>query len=73
MKQQDDVEFLTVTEAAKMLRVSKPTIRALIKDGKINGFPIGDGGMMRIPKATLMAFINDGLSKTNTEKEGKND
>jgi|TARA_R110000824_G_scaffold144690_2_gene312711 excisionase family DNA binding protein len=68
----DEIDLLTVTEAAELLRVSKPTIRALIKDGKIGGFAVGEGAMMRIPKSTLMAFIKDGLSKTKQTKEGSN-
>ena len=68
----DEIDLLTVTEAAELLRVSKPTIRALIKDGKIGGFAVGEGAMMRIPKSTLMAFTKDGLSKTKQTKEGSN-
>lgn len=72
----EQMEMVTVKEAAEMLKVSKPTVRALMKDGKLSGFELGKNGMMRIPKSNLMQFIEDGLKANkdsnetaNTEKE----
>ena len=67
----NEMELLTLAEAAELLRVSKPTLRSLIKDGQIDGFAVGDHGLMRIPKSNLMTYIQDGLNKNKTtNKEG---
>jgi excisionase family DNA binding protein len=45
----------TVEEVAKMLKVSAATVRKLIKQGKIEAFPVGN--QMRITKEALDRYM----------------
>ncbi len=46
------LEFLTVKEASRVLRVSENTIRAWLKEGKLPG--VRFGRVFRIPKEALV-------------------
>ncbi len=55
------LEWLTLVETAKYLRVSEPTVRRLLRDGKLPAHRVG--AQWRIYIAELReALLNDGCS-----------
>lgn len=54
-------EFITIAETCKKLRISKPTLRKYIKEGKIKAVKFDRA--VRIPKSQ---FLKEG-KKTNEE------
>ena len=58
MTDKDDTtarDFLTVNEAAKVLRVGRRTVYRLVETGKVPAKKVG--GRWRIPRAGLVEFI----------------
>ena len=58
MTDKDDTtarDFLTVNEAAKVLRVGRRTVYRLVETGKVPAKKTG--GQWRIPRAGLVEFI----------------
>jgi len=51
--------MLNMEKAAELLNVSKPTVRRLIKIGKLKAYKIG--GQLRIKLTDLLAFIEQHL------------
>jgi excisionase family DNA binding protein len=53
-------EFLTVDEAARRLRVSRPTTYRLVRAGILPAVRIGDGsGPIRIPAGELADWLDE--------------
>lgn len=50
-----DPEFMTVTEVAAMLRLSKPTVYRLIRNGELDAHQIGRS--FRVPAAAVTACL----------------
>jgi excisionase family DNA binding protein len=48
-------EFLTVEEAAELLRVDETTVRRALREGELPGQKIGR--VWRIPKADLLRYM----------------
>lgn len=57
-----EVETLTVEEVAKYLRVSRQTVYALIRAGKIPHFKVGT--KVRVKRADLEAMTNTSTGET---------
>lgn len=53
------MEFLTLEEVAKELRVHKRTILRWLKSGSLKGYKLGDGktSLLRIPKTEINKFL----------------
>lgn len=53
------MEFLTLEEVAKELRVHKRTILRWLKIGALKGYKLGDGktSLLRIPKTEVNTFL----------------
>lgn len=50
----DSEQFLTVTEAARLLRVHPETLREWLRAGELRGLRLGHGrGVWRVPSAEL--------------------
>jgi excisionase family DNA binding protein len=49
-------QLFTVPEAAQQLRVSKPTVYRLIRDGDLRSFKIG-GRLRRVPASAIEEFV----------------
>lgn len=58
----DQKEFLTVQEYAKLLNIHPNTVRRSIKSGRISAFKVGSGDMSnwRIPRSEInrMALVD---------------
>lgn len=54
------MEFLTLEEVAKELRVHKRTILRWLKNGSLKGYKLGDGktSLLRIPKTEVNKFLD---------------
>jgi excisionase family DNA binding protein len=51
-------EFLTVAEAAELLRCSEPTIRRRIRDRELTAVKLGPGrSVIRIPRGAIGAWL----------------
>lgn len=65
---------INATEAMRILRVSMPTIRALLRDGTLKGFKRGK--IIRISKHSVEELLSDDLSlediKAVRERRGRN-
>ena len=61
-----DLILLSTSEVASRLQVSKPTILALIKEGKIPAQKVG--GKFFIPEEGVKEFFRRGESKPRTKK-----
>jgi excisionase family DNA binding protein len=55
-----NVEYLTVEETAKKLRVSAPTIYRRCADGQLPHIRVGDHGPIRIPTGELERLFGSG-------------
>lgn len=53
---QQSLDLITVAEAAAILRVSHPTVRKLVDDGKLKGFKAGKS--YRIHRQSLEQLIS---------------
>ena len=53
------MEFLTLDEVAKELRVHKRTILRWLKSGALKGYKLGEGktSLLRIPKTEVNKFL----------------
>lgn len=56
VKPPDELEALSVRETAKILHVSRSAVKALISDGQLAAFRIGDGKHQKITRAAISAF-----------------
>ena len=61
-------EFLTIKEAANMLKLSKHRVRELCVRGEIRAFQIKKNYSWRIDKEALSDWISGGDSKNGGEK-----
>ena len=52
-------ELLTVAEAARVARVSKPTLYRRIAEGSVPAIRVGDGGRgpLRVPRVEFRAWL----------------
>jgi excisionase family DNA binding protein len=50
-------DVLTSTEACQLLRISRPTLRSLIKKGELSAFKIGN--RWRIMKTELVRYVKE--------------
>ncbi|GIO23931.1 helix-turn-helix domain-containing protein [Oceanobacillus sp. J11TS1] len=58
--------FLTVPEAAEILRVGKSAVYELCRQSKHNGFPsIKEAEKIRIPYSALMNWIDQQIKQAN--------
>jgi putative molybdopterin biosynthesis protein len=53
----DSADVLTATEACQLLRISRPTLRNLIKKGEISAFKIGNH--WRIVRTELERYVRE--------------
>ncbi|MFH1866994.1 MAG: helix-turn-helix domain-containing protein [Patescibacteria group bacterium] len=53
------MEFLTLEEIAKELRVHPRTIMRWLKNGSLKGYKLGNGktSLLRIPKTEVIKFL----------------
>lgn len=53
------MQFYTIEEVAKELRVNPRTIMRWLKNGSLKGYKLGDGktSLLRIPKAEVKRFL----------------
>ena len=53
------MEFLTLDEVAKELRVHRRTIVRWLQSGTLKGYKLGDGktSLLRIPKSEVKKFL----------------
>jgi len=54
-------ETLKITECMKIIRVSRPTILKLIRDGELKAFKVGT--TYRVRKLDLDEFIQSGINE----------
>jgi excisionase family DNA binding protein len=54
------MEFYTLEEVAKELRVHKRTVMRWLKSGALKGYKLGDGttSLLRIPKDEIKRFLD---------------
>lgn len=59
IKYNGNMEFYTIEEVAKELRVNPRTIMRWLKNGSLKGYKLGDGktSLLRIPKAEVKRFL----------------
>jgi excisionase family DNA binding protein len=63
--------FLTVAEAADLLRCSEPTIRRRIRDRELAAVKLGPGrSVIRIPRAALEAWLVSHSNPSGNSPEG---
>jgi excisionase family DNA binding protein len=56
-RNEDDLKFLTLGEAADLLRVSRRSIVRVLKRNKISAFKIG--GQWRIPEGRFRQWVHE--------------
>lgn len=61
------LEFFSVTEVAKQLKVSKYTLRSWLRDGKIKGTKLV-GDTWRVSDEDLKQFIEEGKKRANSRR-----
>jgi excisionase family DNA binding protein len=64
------VRYVTVAEAAALLRLSDSTIRRRLESGNISGYRFGERSI-RIPASELRAFVSK--SRTDSGDAGTHD
>ena len=59
MAETADVEYITVTEACKILKTSRQTIYNYIQDGRLRGYRLSSNpkGRVRLNKADVLALL----------------
>lgn len=59
IKYNGNMEFYTIEEVAKELRVNPRTIMRWLKNGSLKGYKLGDGktSLLRITKAEVKRFL----------------
>lgn len=62
MDTQNTIKLLRLTEVAERLDVSMPTVRRLVKDGKIKSFRVGR--VLRVRPLDLESYLRDSENKT---------
>ncbi len=50
-------EYLTISEAARLLKISRSTINRNTKAGALRAYKLGTGKSVRIPKRDFLQFI----------------
>ena len=63
-------ELLTVTEAAKRLKIHEVTLRGMLRSGQVRGMKFG-ARQWRIPSSSLQEFINGKMGPNPAEMAGK--
>lgn len=53
----EPTKYLTVDDVAHRLRVTRPTARALITRGEIQGFQVGARGLWRVDPVDFTAYV----------------
>ena len=53
----DDIRVMTVSEAAKILRIRRVVLEEMIRDGKVKAFSVGPKRGTRITMKALEDFI----------------
>lgn len=64
-----DVRFLTVAEAATIMRVSKMTVYKLVHSGELEAIRVGRS--FRIPEQSVNQFLRYAFIATGTEGSGR--
>lgn len=59
MTELTEVKFLTVTEVATLMRVSKMTVYRLVNNGDLSSVRVGKG--FRIPEQTVREYLKGAL------------
>jgi len=59
-EKEKEKRYLSITEVAEILSVSRPTVRNMIKDGKLAAIRAGRR-LFRIPSSDLQMFIDEQL------------
>lgn len=59
------MEYFSVSEVSKMLKISKYTIREWMRDGKIKGTKLSDK-VWRVSGEELENFIKEGVTRANS-------
>jgi excisionase family DNA binding protein len=74
---QQTEHFLTITEAAELLKVSKTSLRRWTNDGRLTCYRVGHRGERRFSQKDLLAFIYGSYetvdSSSESEKERQSD
>ncbi|GAA1683003.1 hypothetical protein GCM10009830_32750 [Glycomyces endophyticus] len=55
----DEVKFLTVTEVAELMRVSKMTVYRLVHNGEIAAVRVGRS--FRVPESAVKTYLSEAL------------
>ena len=63
------MEFMTVAEAAALLRIGERTAYTLVREGRIPAVKVGN--QWRIEKTTFEAWLAKGGDRSNTSDEGQ--
>ncbi len=61
METQNTMKLLRLTEVAERLDVSMPTVRRLVKEGKIKAFRVGR--VLRVKPYDLEAYLQESINK----------
>ena len=61
MTTQDTIKLLRLTEVAERLDISMPTVRRLVKDGKIKAIRVGR--VLRVRPLDLESYIQNSVNK----------
>ena len=62
-------KMLTLEDVARILDVTPPTARSLVRSGEITGFQIGGRGMWRVDPADLQAYITREKKRAQERRE----
>ena len=65
------MEFLTVAEVAKRLRVHTATVKRWLREGEMGGVLLGDRAGWRISEEDLARFLEARRQAQRAELEGK--
>jgi excisionase family DNA binding protein len=65
----DTDRVMTVSEAAKALRIRRVVLEEMIRDGKVKAFSVGPKRGMRITMKALEEFIEKNTIKPKAEKK----
>ena len=62
-----ETEYLSVAEAANLLRLSEPTIYRRVWDGSLPVVRLSENGAIRIPRSALKPDEGQGLPRKREE------
>jgi excisionase family DNA binding protein len=65
----DDIRVMTVSEAAKVLRVRRVVLEEMIRDGRVKAFSVGPKRGTRITMKALEDFIEKNTVMPKAKKE----